>query len=494
MILRCSCKEKTGDVPCTYCILSHFILYLKEMADVAAPNYTQTLAQALLDRKDWLEKSELGRLKEELRIYQISFSVLYNMFLKKKLINEDPYKQESKITDLEVPETGPFNEAKRHEQFSLRLAAYDSQLDFLVNFLQFGVDYLNLERIRRILGLVRYIDWVNFSPDSQAPNTSAVATITNQSKAGADHLTLNIIGESLSKLTKCTASVMGILRDLSIYHKETYKLNVREALKGMQASEANIMVIKKKLSTAMPGKPFYQDYIDEVIKEDFSKDGPAIREAILKALHVVEEKPKNIKPKTDYKAILLEGIHAIGACANVLGDIAQKMVDNETVHANRKKGFWEKLQLLIRAMMNSSPEDVIFELEYIDQSTGAHKREDLNFHQFRADLDKRIKILMGMNGQGPLMTKLSAMNEEQILGYLERTIRDVQSFSRTLTALDEYFKTGTPREDRDKIKGIKPELGVVKSCTVKANQIRHQYSAQKEEEEQMKRLGINPNS
>ena len=45
------------------------------MADVATPNYTESLSDALLARKDWLEKSELVKLKEELRVFQISYSV-----------------------------------------------------------------------------------------------------------------------------------------------------------------------------------------------------------------------------------------------------------------------------------------------------------------------------------------------------------------------------------------------------------------------------------
>ena len=90
------------------------------MADtVATPahNYNDILQEALIVRRDWLEKSELAKLKEELRLFQISYSVLYNMFLKKKLINEDPYKQEAKISELEIPETGPFNEAKNWSKF-----------------------------------------------------------------------------------------------------------------------------------------------------------------------------------------------------------------------------------------------------------------------------------------------------------------------------------------------------------------------------------------
>ena len=465
---------------------------VKEMADAAAPNYTDTLTQALIARKDWLERSELDKLKEELRIYQISYSVLYNMYLKKKLINEDPYKQETKISELEVPETGPFNEAKRHEQISLRLANYDSQLDFLVNFYQFGVDFLNLDRIRRIIGLVRYIDWANLTPDSQSINTKVVAEITNHLKSGGDPIAMSIIGESLTRLPKCTAKIMGILKDLSIYHKEFYKLNVRGKLPALQPSDASAPVIKKKMAAAMPGTPFYQEYIDELIKEDFSKDGSALREAILKSLAFAEDKPKVTKPKVNYKAILLDGIQAMGASAAVMGEVAQKIDENQGVIANHKKTFWEKVRLLIRQMTNSEPEAVIYELDYIDQATGMQKKENLNFFQFRADMDKRIRILTGMSGQGQLMGKLNAMSEEQVLGYLERTIKDSQNYFRILSALDDYFKSSVPKEERDKIKGIKPELASIKNCIVRANQIRHDYSAQKEEEEQMKRLGINP--
>jgi uncharacterized protein YeeX (DUF496 family) len=122
------------------------------------------------------------------------------------------------------------------------------------------------------------------------------------------------------------------------------------------------------------------------------------------------------------------------------------------------------------------------------------RKENTNLHQFRGDLEKRTRILAGMSAQGTVMAKLKAMNEEQVTTYLERTIRDVQNFHRILTALDDYFKTSVSQNERTKIKGIKPELASVKNCIVRANQLRAEYTAAKEEEEQMKRLGINPNA
>jgi len=462
------------------------------MAD--ATNYKDTLLQALLARKDWLERTELARLKDDLRTFQISYSVLYNMFLKKKLIHEDPYKQESKISELAVPETGPFNEAKRLEQVSLRLANYDSQLDFLVNFYQFAVDFLNLERIRKIVGLVRYIEWTALTPDSKSPNTKSVAELTNNAKSGGDALTLSIIGESLTKLPKTTSTIMAVLRDLTAYHKENYKLNIRNALGPLQPSEATALTIKKKMNSAMPGTPFYQEFVEELIKEDYSSDGAAMKEAILKSLQVAEEKPKAAKPKTTHKDILLSGIQVVGTSAALLNEIAQKIDANQTVLENQKKGFWEKIRLLFRSMMSSDPEEVVYELQFIDPSTGTEVFEHLNFFQFRTDFEKKIKIFGRMTGQSPLMAKLKAMTEEQVFGYLERAIKDLQSLHRLLTSLDEYFKSSVPRAERDQIKGIKPELASIKNSYVKANQIRHDYSAQKEEEEQMKKLGINPDA
>jgi hypothetical protein len=111
---------------------------------------------------------------------------------------------------------------------------------------------------------------------------------------------------------------------------------------------------------------------------------------------------------------------------------------------------------------------------------------------FRGELERKTRILAGMNAQGPVMAKLKAMNEEQCIAYLERTIRDVQNYHRILTSLDEYFKTNVTQNERSRIKGIKPELASVKNCFLKANQFRADYTSAKEEEEQMKRLGINP--
>ena len=456
---------------------------------MADTNYVDELTKALMDRKDWFENTQLLNLKEALRNFQASYNSTYTILLKKKLINEDPYKQEAKISELEVPEAGAVNEAKKLEQISIRLSNFDNQLDFLANFYQLHMDYLNLEQIKRIVGLLRFIDWVNLSPDAQMPNTRLAAEMVAQSKQGVDQITLSIIVENLNRLNKSTIACMNILKDLTTYYKESYKLAIRSITKDMSASEATTANIKKKVPSVMPGQPFYSELVDDVIREDFSKDGQELREAVLKSLKLADEKPKTVKPQVNFKTILLEGIKVVGNASVALTEIISKLDENEQVVASQKRGLWEKIKKLIQQIVGADPEEVIYDLEYMDPTKGVPVKEKCNFHQFREDLDRKNKLLVSF-AKGPAAQKIANMTEDQIIVHLERNIKDLQSLHKTLGALDEFFKSSVPPEDRDKIKGIKPELSTIKNSIVRANQLRHEYSAQKEEEEQLKRLGV----
>ncbi|MCL2373732.1 MAG: hypothetical protein FWC65_00625 [Treponema sp.] len=466
---------------------------METMADTN--DYPKMLADALRARADLLEKSELPKLKDELRAYHTGFASLYNLYLKKGLIHEDPYKQEAKIGELEVPSSASFSESEKLEQLTRRLANYDNQLDFLVNFYQFSAEFLTMDRIRRILGLVKYIDWVHLTPDSQSPVTKAVAEMTNQIKTGSDSLTMSVITESLSHLNKSFSPIMGYLKLLADYQREAYKLELRDVSAGMsQAEMANLSQFKKKFAQAKPGFPFYPDLVDEVTREDFSEEGPALREAVLKKLQPVEPKPKAPKAPVSFKSILLEGIQGLGGTAATFSEILAKMDENQIVLQNQRQGFFEKLKRLVQQMLNKEPEPVIYDVEYLDPVKGIPVREKVNFYSFRSDLERKIRTLSPMASRGSAASRLESIQEEQLVGFLERNIREVQSLHKTLGALDDYFKAAVDRADRDKIRGVKPELGSIKNAIVRANSKRHEYSAQKEEEEQLRRLGVSPES
>ncbi|MDR2757812.1 MAG: hypothetical protein LBB78_00355 [Spirochaetaceae bacterium] len=456
--------------------------------------YLKALTDALEARRSWLENTELVKLKEEFRSFHAAYLGLYNLFLKKGLVHEDPYKHEAKIGEIQIPETEAFVETKRTEQLSIRLSNYDNQLDFLVNFYQFSVDFLTLDRIKKILALVKYIEWVHLNTDSSSANTRAVTEFINQLKPGGDPMSVTLINECLGSLNKATPHILAILKEITEFQREDYKLAVRlNITAGMSLDQASAASqIRKKFAAAMPGKPFYPDLIEELIKEDCSKEGPALRAKVLQSLQVPDSKPNVVKTPVSFKNIIIEGLMVIGSVSSTLSEIAVKFDENGNLLQNRRKSLWEKLRQIVKQMLHKEPDPIIYEVEYIDSVKGANVKEKVNYNNFHGDMERRARSLAGIIRSG--WTKLETMQDEQLITLLERSIRDVQSLHKTLSALDDYFKLVADKEDREKVKGIKPELATMKNAIIKANQKRHEYSAQKEEEEQLKRLGVSSDS
>jgi hypothetical protein len=461
------------------------------MADLA--EYREKMTEALNAQARLLEREEMPKLKEGFRTFHTAFYSIYSLLLKRKLIREDPYKGEAKVAEIEVPKTENFPENERADQMGLRLAGFDNQLDFIVNFYQFTLDNFGLDKIKRILGLIRYIDWVRFVSDVGAsPNTNSMVELVNQARTQKDQISINILGDSLINLGRSTGTILGLLKKISDYDREAFKAEIREKVTASMPPETppTAQEIRKKYAAIAPGRPFYNELAEEVIREDYGKDGAVLREKILQQFSVSAEKPKEIKPEISYKSFLIEGLFAIGSVSAMLSEIIPKLDENVEVLENSHKTFFQKIKKLFQQMMNKVPETQIYNIEYVDPIRQIQVKEKLDFTAFHVELERKAKVLFNISTKGMAVSKLEGMEEPQLLGLLEKNIRDIQTIHKLLGALDEYFKAAADREDRSRIRGIKPELSTMKNALIKANQKRYEYNAQKEEQEQFKKLGI----
>jgi hypothetical protein len=439
--------------------------------------YFQKLSHALRARADWLEKTEIPKLKEAFKVYRTSFAFLYNLYIKNGMIKEDPYKNETPVQEIEVPNTAEFKDEEKLDELTKRLANYDNQLEFLANSFEITPDSLTLDRIRKISGLLKFIDWTHLSTDASDLITLAVAKMTSTIMTGNDAMTLKITGESTTSLNKFHNPIMAALKLITDYQREAYKLDLRDVTDQMPANEAtDVNLIKKKFLQTKPGAHFYPDLAEEAIKEDHAKEGPDLRNRVLKKLEVAENKPQEA-PKASAKNTIIEGLNICGNMAKTFSHIAEVMDGNRTILENRKKSFFEALKEIF-----SKGADVIYEVKYTDPVRKVPVYERVNYSAFRADLDKLIHRLTPLVAHGSASGKLEAMTDEQLLGVLERDMREIQSMYKILSALDEFFKTSVEKKDRDKIRGVKADLEAVKASISKANGKRHEYSDKKDGE------------
>jgi hypothetical protein len=461
---------------------------------MTSTEFLTSLKDALDKRQAWFENTDLPKLKTELRAFHVAVSSLYSFFAQKGHITEDPYKNDNRISSICVPDASPFPENNKREQLGLRLSNLDNQLDFLCNFYEFNIGSFSQDKIKIILGLVRYVDWVRITPESPSAITKALSEIVTQARRAvlSDPVSAKILTESLLALERNTPIIVNHLKVISDFNRELYKYDIRAgATATLPATDATIANIKKRFTSAFPSTPFYQELAEEVIKEDFSKNSDALQEAILKKLSVSGDKTKTEAQPVSIKPILIEGLNAIGACGLTLSEIYAKIQGNHEVMENQQKGFIVKIRKLFAQMSSKEPEPVIYELEYVDPVKGTIVKEKINFKVFSLETEKRTQILQALAFRGSAAKKLEAMEEKHLVEILQQNIKTVQKLFNTIGGMDEYFKKEVSKELRVKIKGVKPELSALKNGMSKANQKLHEYLQAKEEEEQFKRLGIN---
>ena len=134
-------------------------------------------------------------------------------------------------------------------------------------------------------------------------------------------------------------------------------------------------------------------------------------------------------------------------------------------------------------------------MEFIDPVTAASRTEKLNFSVFCEDLRKKARNFASASAKGgALYQRLENADEEQLFGFMDKNIEELQVLHRRLLALETYFKTEVDRDDRNRLHGIKLEIETIKSTIIRGNQKKHEYVSQREEMEQMKRLGIRAES
>jgi len=462
-------------------------------------DYSIRLETALEARNKFIEEKRLPHLKENFRLFQTLFENIYNILLRKSLIQEDPYKYEQKISEISLPSRENFSESEKQEKMSQRLSEFHNQLDFLNNYYQFSLEFLNLNRIKLIVGLVKYINWQNLSTTSSNITTMVLAEYIQRVKHGTDKVSVAIIQDAVSQLDNTTKQIMAALSEITFWLRENYKLELRikilSRLPDMKAGEPPkdgiIKTIKRMFVQSMQGSPFFPSLVEEVLAENYSSQSKELQQIILERLAIKEVKHRKKKKEHAYKAILLEAVRNLTKSGITLKDGLAKLNDNSLMLNSRKVTFREQFSRWVRKTIQKEADKQIFEVEYFDGTTSAAIIEKIAFNRFYQESQQKARLFMTLaNKMSTAYQRLEGAGEEQIFDFLNKNLGDLQLIYRRMEGLSTYFRSEFTQTERNKLKGIRLELTALKNSIVKTNKIRHDYVSRKEEEQQMKKLGI----
>jgi hypothetical protein len=463
-------------------------------------SFPQQLEERLDARRDALDSVELPRLKETFKIFQAAFVGMIAVLLKKGVLHEDPYQYDLKISDVTVPSESPFAESEKADQVSVRVSQYQAYLDFLINYYQFSCEFLTMGRVKRILALVKYYNFQQFTETSTLLNTRALAEIAATVKKGTDPLSASLVADSSGQLEKTSREILARLKDLTEYHRERYKLDMRQLVLPLLPIDADMAIgrkeeavrlVKRKFSELSPDQSFYPELLDELLLEDFSSDGPAMREEVLRRFAPAEKKKADEAQTKSFKAVLVDGLKALSSASFPLEDALAKLDEDSLLLASLEQGFGAKLKRMLRRIFAPENKDLVYTIMFQDPVTGSRTAEDLDYRAFAEDAGKKAKFLASLAQRGGASAKrVEGMTDEQCYKLLQRNIEEIQRILRVLAALEEYFKSEVPVDVRARVRAVRSEITTIKGAVIKANQKKHEYVAQTEEREQMRRLGI----
>ncbi|WP_018527648.1 hypothetical protein [Alkalispirochaeta alkalica] len=463
--------------------------------------FETTLAELLELRRRDLEESLLPELKQCYQQMRINFEAIHTAFKKKGLITPDPYNYEERISELDVPSDQPFLESERDRELAVRSDQYLARLIFLTDYYEFSLEYIDLRRLKMLVRFTRYIKWEGLSETATQPTTRGLGENAAKLKRSGDQLSASIVADAQDHLSQACRKALTILRQLTAYQRESYKLEVRrEVLPSVRIAESiaapdqALKQIRIAWQRKMGKAPFVQELIQEILTENSPDAGPATREALLASLQMKQDRKERRKQQApDLRDTLLEALRTQAGASTPLEAIAQKLTDNALILQSRKLGIKEFLHQVWDRIRGKDDTTHVYTVDYLDEQTQTRKSEDIRFEEFVNALSRRARLYNGFLARtGNAWNRLSESSEEELLQFVTRDIQEMQIILRRSESLDTFIRASLDREQRKRLRGIASEQVSLKDTLQRTRKKTHEYIAKYEEQQQLKRLGISP--
>ena len=467
-------------------------------------NFSQELKIAINKKQEWFNTTRLQDLLNEYRLMNTCFHNLYDVLTKKNIIIPDPYRLDKRITEIFVPETGPYSESDLAKVMGMRFSDFDLMMDYLCTYFRFTIETISIPTVKKLLDLNKTFDWENLSSNSTKPNTRGFSSLIATAKMGAPSVIQSMLNDCVGKCIQTAGEINKILNELGVFLREHYKGEIRKDIfehpefskeKAYSSPEAEMAEIKRLYPKVIGKKPFYNDLIAEIISEDQGADKERAQKAVFAHLQIKENAKNAAKKKVgpNTKEMLMATVATLGGIAPTLNQLHLKLDENFKILYTKKETFFSKLGKLLKKAFHLKEKEKICNLPVKDQKTGLEKIVKLNVADFLTDLTHKEKIYTGIGNKGVEFSKIEAANEDAILIFVNKQISEVQSDFTIINALDAYFKNSVDELSKAKVKGMQIELSALRNSIVNANKKRGEYASFREESEQMKKLGLNAN-
>lgn len=454
-------------------------------------DFLQQLTDALSQRGQWLEGTQLPRLREAVQSYQTLFESIMAMLIKKGLLREDPYNYEQPQNDIVVPSDSPLPDFENADETSYRLAAFRRQLKYVLSEVSFNLSALPLARLKKLSALLSYVNWTELADSSGSPVTRSFARATTQILLGGDAMAAQIIKEHETKIVTTFQECHSIITDLVAYNRESWKAELRRAAlphvsleQGEQGKKDEIVrAMRKVYAKEAPGRPWYPTLAQELIGEETESDAEARKARLLASLAIPEAKPatKTVVQR-DAKSLLMEAVRILSRPHEELVAAVESLTETERLFQVRPGGLGHALRRFLGLGARTRTDSHTYEITFTEPAVGTTKSEKLSFPLFAQEARRKATLLAAIaSGKGPAHRRLEMTREAPLAAFLDKQLNEMLLIHRRLSGFNTLFQEKAASGGKQGVRGIKLELLAIRNALVKANKRRHEFGEKSEE-------------
>lgn len=435
-----------------------------------------------LDKKaEWFDTVRLPQMLEYYQQLLGNTKNLYEVFIKKSIMIQDPYRTNKNITQLVVPETSAFTDKEASSVFGTRFTDYYDMLNFICNSFTCSVDKFTLLELKSYLDFNKCFQWsVVLKGIIQDSNTKSLANAVKESQNNTPDVIIKMIKDSVEQNIKAVAGINTILSELSNFQKQLYKSEIRKDLlecpqfnkeKALSSTEAEMQEIKTHFVKILGNKPFYSQYIKEIILEDQSANKVALQKQILQSLEIKESAGGN---NSDNRELLMNTVLTFGSLAATLTQLKTKLILNLDLIFSERKSFFSSFLSIFLKLFGIKNKNRVCMLQ-IKDATGNVKTEKLNTDSFIRQIEDKEKLYNSISTKGSEYEKLEKADDNKVLDFVNIQISECQSMYTYFNALDTYFKSTVDVVNVPKIKGTQIERTAMRNTIMNVKNKRDDY-------------------
>jgi len=452
--------------------------------------FLQQLTDALSKRSQWLEGTQIPRLKESLQGYQNYFEAIMQVLIRKGLLREDPYNYEQTMTDITVPSDAPLPDFENTDETSYRLAAFRRQLKFVMTDLSLALSDLKLGKLKKLSALLSYVNWSEFSDTASSPVTRSFARSFTQVLLSGDITSAHILKEQEGQILRVFHDCQSIIADLATFHRESWKADVRrtvlpqvslEPAGGPGKKDDAVRALRKAYGKEMEGRPWYPALAQELIAEETESDAEARRARLLASLAIPEPVAVEDATPRESKPILMEAVRILSRPHEELIAAVESLSETERLLQAREGGIGHALRRLFGRSQRPKTDSHTYEITFSEPAQGTTKSEKVNFPQFAEGTRKKATLLAAISsGSGPAYKRIQGASESSLAAFVDKQLNEMLLIHRRLAGFNTLFQARAAQAGKQGVRGIKLELLTIRNSIVKANQRRHEYGERAE--------------